>query len=160
MLDVWKYNDHSFHHTMLCRLFYAGAVQGQMPEILSMIQVWVCFWPEQCVCLFARTRVKKNIPSLYLAFEHRSTSQPLPLPFWLWWESRLLSLILILPLKLKTIVDFTLTFYFLSIWKSQAALSLVYLTSSNILMLIEFTGFATWVRKATLQKLNSVYLHY
>ena len=28
--------------SMLCRLFYAGAVQGQMPEILSMIQVWVC----------------------------------------------------------------------------------------------------------------------
>ena len=44
MLDVWMYNDgHSFHHIMLCRLFYAGAVQGQMPEILSMIQVWVCF---------------------------------------------------------------------------------------------------------------------
>ena len=34
----------------------------------------------------------------------------------------------------------------------QAALSLVYLTSSNILMLIEFTGFATWVRGANLQK--------
>ena len=40
-------------------------------------------------------------------------------------------------------------FYFkiesLSLSDLQALLSLVYLTSSNILMLIEFTGFATWV---------------
>ena len=45
MLDVWIYNNgHSFHQITLCRLFYAGAVQGQMPEILSMIQVWVCLF--------------------------------------------------------------------------------------------------------------------
>ena len=58
-----------------CRLFYAGAVQGQMPEILSMIQV--------CLCLFtiALLLKRKNIPSLYLALERRSISQPLPLQF-------------------------------------------------------------------------------
>merc|ERR1719510_1978902 len=59
------------------RLFYAGGVEGQMPEILSMIQV------------------------------DKSTPAPAVL--------------------------------------IVALLSLVYLTSSNILMLIEFTGFATWV---------------
>merc|ERR1719228_3184371 len=59
------------------RLFYAGAVQGQMPEILSMIQV------------------NKNTPA---------------------------------PAVLCV-----------------AALSLVYLTSSNIFALINYTGFATWV---------------
>merc|ERR1712226_411010 len=59
------------------RLFYAGAVQGQMPEILSMVQV------------------------------DKSTPAPAVL--------------------------------------IVALLSLFYLCSSNILMLIEFTGFATWV---------------
>jgi L-type amino acid transporter 8 len=59
------------------RLFYAGAVQGQMPEILSMVQV------------------------------NKSTPAPAVL--------------------------------------IVALLSLIYLTSSNIGMLIEFTGFATWV---------------
>jgi len=59
------------------RLFYAGAVQGQMPEILSMIQV------------------------------NKSTPAP--------------GVLIV------------------------ALLSLIYLTSSNIGMLIEFTGFATWV---------------
>jgi len=59
------------------RLFYAGACEGQMPEILSMIQV------------------KKNTPA---------------------------------PAVLCV-----------------AALSLVYLTSSNIFALINYTGFATWV---------------
>merc|ERR1719414_2318177 len=59
------------------RLFYAGACEGQMPEILSMIQV------------------NKNTPA---------------------------------PAVL-----------------SVAALSLVYLTSSNIFALINYTGFATWV---------------
>merc|ERR1712106_1052311 len=59
------------------RLFYAGACEGQMPEILSMIQV------------------KKNTPA---------------------------------PVVLCV-----------------AALSLVYLTSSNIFALINYTGFATWV---------------
>ena len=50
MLDVWIYNNgHSFHQITLCRLFYAGAVQGQMPEILSMIQVWVCFLTKNIV---------------------------------------------------------------------------------------------------------------
>jgi solute carrier family 7 L-type amino acid transporter-like protein len=59
------------------RLFYAGACEGQMPEILSMIQV------------------QKNTPA---------------------------------PAVLIV-----------------AALSLVYLTSSNIFALINYTGFATWV---------------
>merc|ERR1719244_2337900 len=59
------------------RLFYAGACEGQMPEILSMIQV------------------NKNTPA---------------------------------PAVLCV-----------------AALSLVYLTSSNIFALINYTGFATWV---------------
>jgi len=59
------------------RLFYAGAVQGQMPEILSMIQV------------------------------NKMTPAPAVL--------------------------------------GVAALSLVYLTSSNIFALINYTGFATWV---------------
>eukprot|EP00092_Neocalanus_flemingeri_P066384 GFUD01080851.1.p1 GENE.GFUD01080851.1~~GFUD01080851.1.p1 ORF type:complete len:507 (-),score=117.75 GFUD01080851.1:107-1573(-) len=59
------------------RLFYAGACQGQMPEILSMIQV------------------------------NKMTPAPAVL--------------------------------------SVAALSLVYLTSSNIFALINYTGFATWV---------------
>jgi len=59
------------------RLFYAGACEGQMPEILSMIQV------------------NKNTPA---------------------------------PAVLMV-----------------AALSLVYLTSSNIFALINYTGFATWV---------------
>jgi len=59
------------------RLFYAGAIQGQMPEILSMVQV------------------------------EKSTPAPAVL--------------------------------------IVAVLSLFYLCSSNILMLIEFTGFATWV---------------
>merc|ERR1719229_2185605 len=59
------------------RLFYAGACEGQMPEILSMIQV------------------NKNTPA---------------------------------PAVLCV-----------------AALSLVYLTSSNIYALINYTGFATWV---------------
>lgn len=59
------------------RLFYAGAVQGQMPEILSMIQVDKC----------------TPAPGVLIV----------------------------------------------------ALLSLLYLTSSNIGMLIEFTGFATWV---------------
>ena len=92
--------------------------KGRCLRFFPWSRCGIVFWPEQWVYLFVRTRIKKNIPSLYLVFQHRSTSQPLPLPFWLWWESRLLSLILILPLKLKTIVEFTLTFFFPYIWKS------------------------------------------
>jgi len=70
------------------RLFYAGAVEGQMPEILSMIQV------------------------------NKMTPAPAVL--------------------------------------TVAFLSLVYLTSSNIFALINYTGFATWVGKKNIRDIFSL----
>jgi amino acid transporter len=78
------------------RLFYAGAMQGQMPRILSMVQV------------------------------DKSTPAPAVI-------------IVVRVVLLTTSVGHGW------IVMPQALLSLIYLTSSNILMLIEFTGFATWV---------------
>ena len=90
------------------RLFYAGACEGQMPEILSMIQV------------------QKNTPapavlivvSLCLLTKHLKM---------IMYKKRINPVL-------------------------QALLSLVYLTSSNIFALINYTGFATWVSVYTFMK--------
>ena len=82
------------------RLFYAGACEGQMPEILSMIQV------------------------------NKMTPAP----------AVLISVSIWCPLIIISTVIIILT---------QALLSLGYLCSSNIFSLINYVGFATWVRTAT-----------
>ena len=83
------------------RLFYAGACEGQMPEILSMIQV------------------QKNTPAPAVLIVV---------------SLRLLTKHLKMIIHKKSINPVL-----------QALLSLVYLTSSNIFALINYTGFATWV---------------
>eukprot|EP00095_Tigriopus_kingsejongensis_P000957 maker-scaffold83_size396513-snap-gene-0.16 protein:Tk00957 transcript:maker-scaffold83_size396513-snap-gene-0.16-mRNA-1 annotation:"cationic amino acid transporter" len=84
------------------RLFYAGACEGQMPEILSMIQV------------------NKMTPApavLVVAF---------------------LSLIYLTSSNIFALINYTG-------FATWALLSLFYLCSSNIYALINYVGFATWV---------------
>ena len=91
------------------RLFYAGACEGQMPEILSMIQVKKNTPAPAVLCVVSQSQSKAKC--------HQNLNVEL----------------------IKSCIPYVF----------QAALSLVYLTSSNIFALINYTGFATWVSKTT-----------
>ena len=92
------------------RLFYAGAVEGQMPEILSMIQVNK-MTPAPAVLVVVSVGFFFINRGYHYKFYGRI------------YEKKL----------------YNESYYF------QAFLSLVYLCSSDIYALINYTGFATWV---------------
>ena len=99
-------------------MFYAGAVEGQMPEILSMIQVNK-MTPAPAVLVVVSVGFFLLTAATYSGFTVEF-------------------------MRKKCIHNFFFKIYNKS-YHFQAFLSLVYLCSSDIYALINYTGFATWV---------------